>query len=145
MQADKNKAPGILIENILLLNSSFKRAVRYDEKFKSDVGVAQNINFSDDKKQVSVAVSLTLSQISDSTNEAQVEIIVEYVGLFRVDENAENLDLKEFAKFNAVATIFPYIRQHIHDLSLKAALPTIVLPPVNIYKLLQDSPTPSEK
>jgi preprotein translocase subunit SecB len=44
------------------------------------------------------------------------------------------LNLDQFGHVNAAAIIYPYIREHLSNLSAKAGLGLIFLPPVNFAK-----------
>jgi preprotein translocase subunit SecB len=53
------------------------------------------------------------------------------VGVFECVGESELKDYDLFGRVNGAAIIFPYIREHISGLSLKAGLGPIILPPVN--------------
>ncbi len=44
------------------------------------------------------------------------------------------LNLEEFGKVNGAAIIFPYIREHLTNLSAKAGIGLIILPPFNFTR-----------
>ena len=54
------------------------------------------------------------------------------IGEFRlIGETPLATNLENFGRINGAAIIFPYIREHISSLSIKAGIPPIVLPIVN--------------
>lgn len=121
---------GFRINNLLLLESSFKRInnVQFDVAtpelnmhINTEVGVQDNI--------ISVAETVTLSQ--KFNNEEQFSFVVKMVGIFERIGDTPLTDYDAFGKVNGAAIIFPYIREHITNLSLKAGLGPIILPPVN--------------
>jgi preprotein translocase subunit SecB len=45
------------------------------------------------------------------------------------------MDLESFGKVNGAAIIYPYIREQLSNISLKAGIGNIILPPANFVKL----------
>ena len=43
--------------------------------------------------------------------------------------------MEEFGRINGASIIFPFLREHIANLAMKAGLGPIMLPPVNFQKL----------
>jgi preprotein translocase subunit SecB len=64
----------------------------------------------------------------------QVKIKVKMVGIFECIGETELHDFEEFGRINGSAIIFPYIREHIANVSLKAGIGAIILPPINFTK-----------
>ena len=52
---------------------------------------------------------------------------------------SEGLSIENFAKINAPAIIFPFIRENLASISMKAGIPTILLPPINFVKLAESN------
>jgi preprotein translocase subunit SecB len=42
------------------------------------------------------------------------------------------MDLADFSRLNAPALIFPYVRETIASTSLKAGIPPVIIPPINL-------------
>lgn len=54
------------------------------------------------------------------------------VGIFEcIGESPLKSDYDAFGRVNGAAIIFPYVREHITNLSIKAGIGSILLPPVN--------------
>lgn len=67
---------------------------------------------------------------------APFRVHVEYEGHFQVnDGHAANL--KEYMRYNAVATLVPYVRETISTISTRAGFPPLIVPPLNV-KMLAD-------
>jgi preprotein translocase subunit SecB len=45
-------------------------------------------------------------------------------------------DFEEFGKVNGAAIIFPFIREHIMNMSLKGGIGAVILPPLNFTKIV---------
>lgn len=129
---DGSKQPGIKIDAILLSESLFKRKpdVKIPLDIKLDVNAKHTIN--EEKKQLITQLQVCLNSESDSVFGRFV-----FVGIFSTNDNS-NMTLDEFSKNNAPALIFPYIREEIHNRSLKAGLPPILIQPVNLVAMLKN-------
>lgn len=44
--------------------------------------------------------------------------------------------LKEFSKIHAPAHIFPYLRELISSITMRAGIPPLILPPINLHKVI---------
>jgi preprotein translocase subunit SecB len=132
-KTDTAKQPGITINNILLAESTFKRLPQVPDKIDVHFSFSINNNVYNDGKNLVTEVSVELNTANDPVYGKFV-----FVGLFSVDEN-ENMPLEAFAECNAPAYIIPYIREEVHSRSMKAGLPQIFLPPLNIQASIKES------
>jgi preprotein translocase subunit SecB len=57
---------------------------------------------------------------------------VTMMGIFSVVAGNENMDLEDFSRLNAPALVFPYIRETIASTSIKAGIPPVIIPPINL-------------
>lgn len=127
-----NVNSGFSIESLILLESSFKRIdtvsfdddVRNNLNINTEVGVQGNV--------INVIETVTIEQLHGETR--QVEVAVKMAGVFRKEGETEISDLESFGHINGAAIIFPYIREHITGLSLKAGINPLIIPPVNFTK-----------
>ena len=131
-QMDTTKQPGITINNILLAESAFKRLPQVPDKIDIHFSFSVNNNLYNEGKNLVTELSVELNTINDPVYGKFV-----FVGLFSVDGN-ENMPLETFAECNAPAYIMPYVREEIHSRSMKAGLPQIFLPPLNIQASLNE-------
>lgn len=126
---EKKTSTGFSIENLLLIESSFKRIdnvsfgdnVRNSVDIETEVGVQGNI--------VNVIETVSVEQLDG--DKKQVSVKVKMAGVFKKEGDSVIPDIELFGKVNGAAIIFPYIREHITNLSIKAGLNPIILPPVN--------------
>lgn len=70
-------------------------------------------------------------KLNDSDNKLVVE--VKSISLFELE--IDNIDLIEK---NGVAIIFPYLRSYLTLLTTQPGMPPIVLPAINVIKLIND-------
>ena len=126
-----NIESGFRIHNILLLESSFKRIanVVFDRKsVEQNVDIKTEVTINSEKNIVSVTLALEYSQIFEKVK--QVSATIKMGGAFeKIGES--NLDLEMFGNVNGSAIIYPYIREHLSNLSAKAGVGLILLPPAN--------------
>ena len=123
---------GFKITNLILLESNFKReaSVTFEQsKISNSVNVDVNVQITD--KTIFVTESVLYSQKSGDIVEVTAEI--KMVGIFEKIGTSE-LDLEQFGQVNGAAIIFPYIREQLTNLSAKAGIGIIVLPPFNFTK-----------
>lgn len=130
---DKNNMEsGFRINNLLLLESNFKRInnVQFDNKDVPQLNIKTEVRVQG--KIISVVETVTLTQTRD--NNEQFSFMIKMAGVFECIGESELTNYEEFGKVNGAAIIFPYIREHITNLSVKAGLGPIILPPVNFTK-----------
>lgn len=128
----KDKQSGFNVESILLTESSFTRKGK--------------INFSESEQEVSfetgvgsrdntVNVKLTITVTNKLKDEEQYKIVVSFVGVFKRTGNSQISDNEQFGRINGAAIIFPFVREHIANIALKAGLGSVILTPVNFTKI----------
>lgn len=129
MENIKDTETGFVIEKILLIDSSFSRInhVVFDEKVENNFNINVEVGVSD--SVISVSETVLFCQKFQETE--QFKISAKMVGVFRVVGKTVIGNLEEFGKVNGAAIIFPYIREHITNLCVKAGIGAILLPPVN--------------
>lgn len=105
-----------------------------DVKFEKDVISDLNIGVevSVEKNIITVAETVYFTQKYNDVE--QVNIEVKMVGIFECIGETLLKDYEEFGRINGAAIIFPYIREHITTLSLKAGIGVIIIPPINFVK-----------
>ena len=123
---------GFKINNLLLLESTFSRIINVtfdnpDVVQKIDVDVNVSVN----ENTVVVTEEIKYNQTFNDVQE--VSAIIKMVGVFEKFGDSI-LDLESFGNVNGAAIIFPYIREHLTNLTSKAGLGLIIIPPFNFTK-----------
>ncbi len=123
---------GFQIKNLILLESSFYRinSVSFEEEVNSNLDISTEVAVNG--KVITVAEEVTLVQTFQ--NVEQVKIKIKMVGIFECIGESLIADLDGFGRINGAAIIFPYIREHITNISLKGGIVPIILPPINFTK-----------
>jgi preprotein translocase subunit SecB len=83
-------------------------------------------------------VAVTLRVEPSSTRPETVEVTA--LGVFRLQGQAQTVDLKSFAYGNAPAILFPYVRQAIYDLTGRGLSGPQLLRPMNVAVLMKMVP-----
>lgn len=129
----KEMESGFQITNLILLESTFKRipnisfnAPNVHQETKVDVNVSVNNN--------TVFVNEKVEYIQTLNDVEEINCSIVMVGIFEKIGESKLDDLEQFGNINGAAIIFPYIREHLTNLSAKAGLGLIILPPVNFTK-----------
>lgn len=130
----KNIESGFRIHNILLLESNFSRietVIFNNPEIKQNVNIEATVNINPANNIVSVKQTLHYSQ--EYKGIEQISAKISMIGVFEKYGDSP-LDLEQFGHVNGAAIIYPYIREHLSNLSAKAGLGLIFLPPVNLTK-----------
>ena len=127
-----NNDSGFKIKNLLLVKSSFLRSndVKFEKDVISDLNIGVEVSV--EKNIITVAETVYFTQKYNDVE--QVNIEVKMVGIFECIGETLLKDYEEFGRINGAAIIFPYIREHITTLSLKAGIGVIIIPPINFIK-----------
>jgi len=133
MENAKKLDSGFQIKNLILIESSSFRvnSVTFDESVESDFNI--NVEVAVNDKVITVAEEAVFIQKYQEVE--QVKIKVKMIGVFECIGNSPLTNYEEFGRVNGAAIIFPYIREHITNISLKSGIGAIILPPVNFTKI----------
>jgi len=122
---------GFKINNLILVESCFNRINNVVfEGFKKDLNIRTDVSVNGNV--ITVAEEATITQTYNEVE--QVKIKVKMVGIFECIGEPSIRDFGEFGKINGAAIIYPYIREHVTNLSLKGGVGAIIIPPVNFTK-----------
>lgn len=132
MEKINNNGSGFQLKSIILVDSHMYRKpnvnfkeLQLDVEIGTGVGVKDNV--------VNVKLSVNVKQMENGI--AQSEMSATMVGIFEKTGESPLNDMEEFGRINGASIIFPFLREHIANLAMKAGLGPIMLPPVNFQKL----------
>lgn len=119
------------INRIIIAESHLNRAVKID--FKKRINNHLEISINTDKETTGNSFGVELNiKVTGKQEDAEVfNIFVKAIGLFNQEGSSEKLTRKSFQEINAPAIIFPFIREHVSSLSVKAGLGNVILQPIN--------------
>lgn len=122
--------------NILLIESAFKRAPKIDlssENVNNNIDI--DIKNSTTENTLGVIVTLKFNTVIE--DEEVISSVIKMAGNFGFSKNT-NILVEDFGKINAPAIIFPFIREHLSNVSMKAGIQPIILPPINFVNLAKE-------
>jgi len=123
--------------NIILIESSFKREPQIDFNNK-DLHNNINIDVQNSTENSNILYVTVIVDFDTSVdNKKFIFSRIKMLGVFEFGEKLP-LSLDSFANINAPAIIFPFIREHLSNVSMKAGIQPILLPPINFVKLAED-------
>ncbi len=135
---DMSKQPGIICENIILEKMEFSRTFSYNSKPDMNVNMIADVIFSEDKKKL---VYKLTAEITEKRETPLFNLICTVVGVFSISQEYENMSLEEYSKYNAPATIIPFLRENVANITMRSGLKPFILPPINIYLLVKENKT----
>jgi preprotein translocase subunit SecB len=126
---------GYRILNIALAESRFKREPLVSTEAtqaQQDSSVSVEYQISPEGNQVLVTETFDYTRHRDGQNEftAMIQMIGHFERVAEADQEGVPA-VESFAKINAPAILYPYIREHLASLTSKAAVGTVILPPYN--------------
>lgn len=122
------------IDNVMTVESSFKR--EYDIDFESgsihtEIALNNGAQVDPDTERFSITMEAEIKGLQEENIVFEAKVVI--VGVFS-KKGEGDLDLDTFTKINGPAILFPFLREHIAGLSIKAGIGTILLQPVNFTK-----------
>ena len=123
--------------SITLTESYLKREEKVILEQEGGTPFEINVGFQIDENTLFSVVTLSISE-SDKNNSSGIKVKITMVGAFEIDDNSQ-FPINQFANINAPAIIFPFIREHLASLTMKAGIsPPILLPPINFVKMAEE-------
>lgn len=116
----------------------------YPQDLKSnDVALETNLKIvcnPDDFNNGIVNVSCIINAQSKNTTEIEsvFQLHVDIVGSFWVNKTISRDEYKRFLKLNGVATLMPFLRSAIANITQLANIPPVIIPLFNLYRLKDD-------
>lgn len=127
-----NNGSGYQVKSIILVESNLSRKPNFSfDDLKLDVEIGTGVGVKDNIVNVQLKVNVKQMQNNIPLSELSATI----VGTFEKNGESPINNMEDFGKINGASIIYPFIREHIANLALKAGLGPILLPPVNFQKL----------
>jgi preprotein translocase subunit SecB len=120
--------------SIVNVESFFKRDYAIDDNYENVVSdVDMNVTSNIGDESIGVFLTVTLKQHFEGTNNIEAKIVT--AGLFKQKGEHSQQVIDSFCNINAPAIIFPFVREAIANLSMKAGIQPILIQPVNFIEL----------
>jgi preprotein translocase subunit SecB len=120
------------LTHLILLESNFKREWTLNLEHP-EFGSSIDLQVEDTTEENILSVYLKLTYSAGVGDSKEITAYVNMVGVFDI-ENIGDIPTEQFAKINAPAIIFPFVREHLSSLSTKSGINPILLQPVNFVK-----------
>jgi len=97
-----------------------------------------NISIADDEKNPNIL--MVALKIRNESENSPFNFDVVFEGIFEFDTRVEisNENFQNIGLINCSAIIFPFVREHLADLTRRSGLPAFHLPPVNFVRLHEE-------
>lgn len=122
---------GYKVENVLLIESIFSRNSSIISK---DYTISPELNISHEAHETThenkFGVTLTLDYKGRQNDVVICSAKIKMLGVF--EKTGEPAIAEDgFKQINAPAIIYPFIREHLHNICLKAGIANVLLPTIN--------------
>lgn len=110
------------------------------EEAEFEIKRKMKIGFGSDDKDKSL-IKVELEVINDDLNSPfNFDLVYEGIFKFEFPEETEQKDeeIEKVCLINCAAIIFPYLREHLADLTRRSGLPPYHLPPINFVRLYKE-------
>jgi preprotein translocase subunit SecB len=118
------------ITHIRLAESHF--SINREYKWEKDKPVELENRVEINFKQADKKLQLLLS-VSSNSEKQPFRFSVVYEGIFTFEKIPKKNELERIAKVNCAAIIFPYAREYIAEITRRAGLQPLNLPPFNFF------------
>ncbi|HEF5710464.1 protein-export chaperone SecB [Bacillus cereus] len=142
-------------------NKEIKSSLHFIDYIVNFIEFSRNDDFEDGKPTIDFHINRKVDYLEDEENTMLVTIEVtifdnpkeknypfsmklNVTGIFEL----ENVDMDKrvsFAEVNSVAILFPYIRSLITTYTSNANIPPLILPPINVLKLIEKEEEKAKK
>lgn len=139
---DTTKQPGIIAENIIVAQSDFSRVMQFVEPLSYNCEFKYESNVSPENTSGQGRLQATVT-VKDNDNNEVFQINCTVVGIYSADSDS-NMGLTEFLTNAAPAHLVAFVREHVANMSVKAGIPPLVLPPYNIQAMLSTKKNETE-
>jgi len=126
----------ITVEHISIVKVDFEVFPEHASHLSYDFNVSCDTHYPEDN----LLIQIIEFRINDELEDAPFRLNATFLSQFR-SEGEGQPSLEEFGKYNAPAYVVPYAREIIANLTSRAGIiPTLVIPPINVFDLIRKSP-----
>ena len=123
-----------------VLNEEFDVHKSHEDEVEVDMGIGVRISLSEGNKNARVSLSMNIFRDAEKNNYPYT-LSLDMIARFELSENISKEDAIRFCKVNGTAVMFPYIRSAITDITKLSNVEPLVLPLINIHKLIENQET----
>ena len=138
---DKSLKSGFRFDRYFVDHIEFKlnrELLNNGEIINVDLDTVFEVGFSLDPDEKQALISLDCKIFDEFyVNNFPFYIHVRLVGEFSIEGDASSNDFVKFCEVNGTAALFPYLRSTVSTITALAGVPSLNLPLINIYKLIE--------
>lgn len=122
---------GYKVENVILIESTFSRNSSInlnDFKLLPEINISHEAHETNPENKFGVTLTLNYNG-----RQNDIIVCVAKITMLGIFEKTGEPPISEngFKQINAPAIIYPFIREHLHNICLKAGIANVLLPTVN--------------
>lgn len=108
-----------------------------DAPVKIDFKITRKVEYLEDEDNTFLVTLNTRIFENSRENNYPFSMNISLTGIFEID-NDDVKNRKTFAEVNSAAILFPYLRAIVSTYSANANIQPLILPPVNVIKMIQE-------
>ncbi|PEQ76578.1 protein-export chaperone SecB [Bacillus cereus] len=122
-------------------NFTYKRNYNFDESLNEDIKLKFKVNaeskMNNEKTEAIAKVCCTVFDQKFSNNKAPFFLEISISGHFEVENKDDEMTMEAF-ELNAVTILLPYLRSCITSFTAQAGISPVILPPVNVFQIMEE-------
>jgi len=123
------------IARIRLIETHFSIIPQFQSEKDKPIEILSNVDLKYNK--IKNGIRIVVSVFSDSEKQP-FRFSASWEGLFTFDKMPSNTELDRIAQINCAAIVFPYVRESVADLTRRANMPPVNLPPFNFVAMYEE-------
>jgi len=93
----------------------------------------------DNPEKIITILEVEIGNLSNEESKYPFDLLINYAGFFSIkSENLSEENIKRVAGINCAAIIFPFLRQEVAELTMKAFSKPLLLAPINFVALFKE-------
>ncbi len=124
-------ASKLIFKKYIVQRIDFKANENYKGK---EIKVRLNIEKSIEYSEKNMDVTLIVKLFDEEEKNVPFKMLVQVKGMFEIESNSENINYEP----NAIAILYPYVRAIISTYTAVANVTPLILPAINVNKLLEE-------
>lgn len=132
-----NFESGLKFKNYIVNEVVFKTNFEYSGRQDIAIDFDINSNYKIEENNFILGLGIVVFPNAEK-NDYPFSLKVEVSGLFEIDSKTDDETRNNFIERNAIAILFPYLRAILSVYSSNSNVGTIVLPPINVVKYLEN-------
>ncbi len=117
-------------------------ALNNDEQFNMDINISQNLHNDNENRIATLKLGCQIG--NNLEDNFPFFLKVELVGIFSYDTDLSEDQCTRMLNVNGTAILFPYLRSLISMITTLCSIPPVIIPTINIGKLISQNENPKE-